>query len=201
MNPKSLSISNLSIFSNTLLFLKKHFLIILALGLVAAFGRVIQLGGLGSIPKWANIALEVIIEFSRLVIVLFVLGMTNIKRGGTFVREVITSWRKMKACLRVAVSRFKTHWVTVSLNLLVFMSTVFIINFMIDQLAYETCLLISLKDNGILSEKSSEWSILLFFKNLTVIPFTLVFESILLLWMLNFTPRLDVRRFIESGRY
>jgi hypothetical protein len=36
-----------------------------------------------------------------------------------------------------------------------------------------------------LADSSSEWTILLFFKNLTVIPLTLIFDAILLLWLSN----------------
>jgi hypothetical protein len=59
------------------------------------------------------------------------------------------------------------------------------INYFIDLLAYETCLYLSLKSDGILAESSSEWTILLFFKNLTVIPLTLIFDTVLLLWLAN----------------
>ena len=60
-------------------------------------------------------------------------------------------------------------------------------NLLIDHLAYETCLYLALRYNGILVDTSSEWTILLFFKNISVIPFTLVFETIVLLWLTNKT--------------
>ena len=59
------------------------------------------------------------------------------------------------------------------------------INLLIDLLAYETCLYLTLKKEGILVDTSSEWTILLFFKNILVIPFTLVFETVFLLWVTN----------------
>ena len=37
----------LNLLNNTIQFFKKHFLVITGLGCIAAFGRVIQLGGLG----------------------------------------------------------------------------------------------------------------------------------------------------------
>lgn len=66
-----------------------------------------------------------------------------------------------------------------------FSAIAFTFNFLINQLAYETCLLISLKDDGILVPSASEWTILLFFKNILTIPFTIIFEIILILCMMG----------------
>ena len=162
-------------------------MLILGFGLIAAFGRVIQLGGFGEIPRWEHYLLEVVVETSRLMIILFVLGTTNIRRGASYFVRFFTSWTNMKTYSRVAIDRFRKHWLMLTFNFLAFMTIAFGINILIDQLAYETCLLLSLKSSGILAAKSSEWTILLFFKNLTVIPFTLVFETVLLLWLTNRT--------------
>ena len=70
----------LSLLNNTLYFFKKHFVAIIGLGLIAAFGRVIQLGGFGQITSLMNIILEVVIESARLVLFLYVLGLANIKK-------------------------------------------------------------------------------------------------------------------------
>ena len=71
------------------------------------------------------------------------------------------------------------------MNIVGFLLIAWAINYLIDVLAYETCLYLTLKKDGILVESSSEWAILLFFKNLTVIPLTLIFDTVLLLWLAN----------------
>ncbi len=63
--------------TDSLYFVKKHFVVIITLGLVAAFGRVIQLEGFGPIPTWLNIVLEVFIEAARLLLFIYVLGWAN----------------------------------------------------------------------------------------------------------------------------
>ena len=74
------------------------------------------------------------------------------------------------------------------LNLIGFSLVAWSVNYLIDLLAYQTCLYLTLKENGVLVESSSEWTILLFFKNLSVIPFTLVFETLFVLWLTNKLP-------------
>lgn len=69
------------------------------------------------------------------------------------------------------------------MNFIGFSVIVWGMNYLIDLLAYQTCLYLALKQGGILAPASSEWTILLFFKNLSVIPFTLIFETLFLLWL------------------
>ena len=64
----------LSLLNNTLYFFKKNFITIMALGVIAALGRVIQLGGFGQITSWMNIIIEVLVESARILIFLYVLG-------------------------------------------------------------------------------------------------------------------------------
>ena len=86
------------------------------------------------------------------------------------------------------------RWPVILVNFACFVLIVWGLNALIDAVAYETCLLLSLKERGILQPGSGEWTILLFFKNLTVIPFTLVFETIFLLWI---TDRLKHLNFVS----
>lgn len=170
---------------NTVYFFKKHFAAIGTLGLIGALGRVIQLGGFGQITTWMNIALEVVVESSRVLLFLYVLGMANIKNGVLRIRHLFVHKGNWTAFLRVAIQKLKKQWFAVLLNIFLFLIIAWAINHLIDLLAYETCLYLSLKKDGILAESSSEWTILLFFKNLTVIPFTLIFDTVLLLWLSN----------------
>jgi hypothetical protein len=173
--------NKLNLLIGSISFFKDHFLTIFGLGLFAAFGRVIQLGGFGEVPGGANIILEVIVETSRILIFLFVLGVANIKTGAYQVRRLFAGDGNLKSCLSIALGKLRTQWVRLSLSVCGFLVIVVAINFLIDTLAYETCLFLTLKKQGILVE----WTILLFFKNILVIPFTIVFDGILLLWVTN----------------
>ena len=154
----------LSLLNNTLYFFKKNFITIMALGVIAALGRVIQLGGFGQITSWMNIIIEVLVESARILIFLYVLGFANIKKGILRIKRIVIHNGDRKKLLAVALLKLKDQWLTVSLNIIGFSLIVWAINFLIDLLAYETCLYLTLKTDGILAESSSEWTILLFFK-------------------------------------
>lgn len=176
-------LNKLTTFNNAIYFIKKNFLVIMGLGLISAFGRVIQLGGFGEIPGWVNIVLEIIIESSRILLFLFVLGLANVKKGILRLRDLFAKKDMWRSNWSVSIQKIKKQWLSILLNLAAFLIIASIFNYLIDQLAYQTCLYLSLKENGILVDSSSEWTILLFFKNLSVIPFTLVFETLLILWI------------------
>ncbi|GEO09253.1 hypothetical protein [Segetibacter aerophilus] len=175
----------LSLLKNALYFFKKHFVVITGLGLIAAFGRVIQLGGFGQIAASTNIMLEVVIETSRILLFLFVLGLADIKVGVLRIRQLFSNKDKRRNYFIAAMQQMKKQWLSFFFNAVGFLIIAWCINYLIDLLAYETCLFLTLKKDGVLTESSSEWTILLFFKNLTVIPFTLIFDAILLLWLSN----------------
>lgn len=170
---------------NAVYFFKKHFLIVIGLGLIAAFGRVIQLGGFGEITTTANIIAEIIIEVSRILLFLYVLGLANIQRGILRIKRFFTQKSNRKSQWTNAVQKFRQQWYSILLNFIGFSLIAWAINYLIDLLAYQTCFYLTLKKNGVLAESSSEWIILLFFKNLSVIPFTLVFETLFVLWLTN----------------
>lgn len=175
----------LSLLNNTFYFVKKHLMTIMGFGLIAAFGRVIQLGGFGQITSFMNIILEVAVESARILLFLYVLGLANIKKGILRIKYMLIHREDRKKLLTVAFQKMKKQWLSVSLNIVGFLLIAWTINYLIDLLAYETCLYLTLKTDGILAESSSEWTILLFFKNLTIIPLTLIFDTILLLWLSN----------------
>jgi hypothetical protein len=174
-----------NLLNNTLYFFKKHFLVTMGLGLIAAFGRVTQLGGFGQITNWTNILLEVVIQCTRILLFLYVLGLANINNGFLRIRHLFTNKDNRRASFVIAIQKLKKQWLLVFLNIIGFLIIASVINYLIDLLAYETCLYLALKKDGLLTASSSEWTILLFFKNLTVIPFTLIFDAILLLWLSN----------------
>ncbi len=175
----------LSLVSNTLYFFKKHFVSITGLGLIAALGRVIQLGGFGQITTLMNIVLEVVVESARICLFLYVLGLANVNKGVLRIKYLVTSKENRNKLFTIAIQKLKKEWFPVCMNIVGFLLIAWTINYLIELLAYETCLYLTLKKDGILVESSSEWTILLFFKNLTVIPLTLIFDTVLVLWLSN----------------
>jgi hypothetical protein len=173
----------LNLLYGSIFFVKNHFPIIFGLGLIAAFGRVIQLGGFGEIPSWASIGLEVVVETARVLIFLFVLGIASLKRGAYQVKRLFTQRSNLRTYWSIAKKKMKTQWIHILLSFFGFLIIAGVVNFLIDTLAYETCLYLTLKREGMLVDNTSEWTILLFFKNISVIPFTIVFETILLIWL------------------
>lgn len=170
---------------NAIYFFKQHFGVITGLGLIAAFGRVIQLGGFGEITSPTSIILEIVIESARILLFLYVLGLANIKNGLLRIKHFFTHKYNRKSQLTITIQNVKKQWLSILLNIIGFLLIAWTLNYLIDLLAYETCLYLTLKKDGLLAETSSEWTILLFFKNLSVIPFTLVFETLFILWLTN----------------
>jgi hypothetical protein len=160
-------------------------MVILGLGLIAAFGRVIQLGGFGQITPRMNIFLEVVVEFVRLLIFLYVLGLASFKKGALRIKQLFTNKISRKLYWKIALQKIRKQRVEILLNFFVFLGIAWVINYLIDLLAYQTCLYLTLKKNEILDQASSEWTIILFFKNISTIPLTLTFEAVFLLWIIN----------------
>ena len=185
MNLRANLSGKLSLLMHTFYFLKKHLLIIFALGLVAAFGRVIQLGGFGQVTRQGNIFLEIVIELARILLFLYVLGLASFKTGALRIKQLFTNTTSRKLYWSIVLQKIKTQWIEIVLNFLVFSGIAWVINYLIDLLAYQTCFYLTLKKNEILNHASSEWTIILFFKNISVIPFTLTFEALFLLWIIN----------------
>jgi hypothetical protein len=175
----------LSLLNQIFYFLKKHLIVIFGLGLIAAFGRVLQLGGFGQITPGFNIFLEVVVEFVRVLIFVYVLGMASIRNGALRIKQVLTDKASRTFYWRIGVQKIKRQWVEILVNFFAFISIAWMINYLIDLLAYQTCLYLALKENRILSQTSSEWSIILFVKNISVIPFTITFNALFLLWIVN----------------
>ena len=172
-----------SFLNNSFYFFKKHFLVVLGLGLIAAFGRVIQLGGFGPVSSAMNIVLEIVVESARVLLVFYVLGMASITNGLYRIKRFFTRKDSRKNLWRTGIQNLKSQWPLILMNFIGFSLIAWGMNYLIDLLAYQTCLYLALKQGGILAPASSEWTILLFFKNLSVIPFTLIFETLFVLWL------------------
>ena len=167
------------------LFFKSHFIIILGLGLIAAFGRAAQLGAFGPVSSSFHFLLEIIIQSARLLIFVYTLGFTNVKTGLMRIKKVVTTKTAWKENWHIAGKKMKKEWLSLLTSFVIYLLIALVINKLIDYTAYQTCLYYKLKTNEIISNQASEWVIILFFKNISVIPFTLVFNALFLLWITN----------------
>ena len=176
---------HINFLKSTIFFFRKHFLIIMGLGLVSATGRVIQLGGFGPVSSAMHTALEIAVESARILLVFYVLGIASVRGGILRLKRFFTQRANRKSLWITAIQKLRSQWKAILLNFSGFALLAWGMNYLINALAYQTCFYLMLKKEGILAAASSEWTILLFFKNLSVIPFTLIFETMFLLWLTN----------------
>lgn len=169
----------------TLDFCKKHFSTLFMLGLAAAIGRSIQLRAIGEISVAWHVTLEVLIEATRVFIFLYALGTTQISKGITRLKTAFWLFFR-KHPDRIAVyKKLRSQWLIIVVNLLLFSCITFLINFWIRITVFDTCFYERLTKHAIISKASSEWVMILFLKNISVIPLTLVFIPMLLLFLAN----------------
>ncbi|HEX8530357.1 MAG TPA: hypothetical protein VF646_10055 [Cytophagales bacterium] len=166
-------------------FFKNHFFTVFGLGLLAAFGRAAQLRAFGPVSDAANLLLEMGVEAVRVLIFLYALGLTNVRNGAIRVLRLFTTGGNRRRHWRTAVQKLKSQWVAVVLNLVAFLMVAWAVNALIDYAAYQTCLYAKMKATDVISDTTSEWAFILFLKNISIIPFTLVFNALFLLWVTN----------------
>ncbi|OJV14661.1 MAG: hypothetical protein BGO21_18330 [Dyadobacter sp. 50-39] len=183
MKNNTKTIQSLTWLRATLLFFRSHYLIVLGLGLIAAIGRIVQLGAFGPISPGLHIAMEILVESARILLFVYALGLTHLKKGFSRIKLMLTSGRAWTEHWQKARVRLKTHWRSLLASFVIYLLIAWATNLLIDYAAYQTCLYYKLKVHNIIAEKSSEWVIILFFKNLSVIPLTLVFNALFLLWI------------------
>ncbi|MFN8345994.1 MAG: hypothetical protein U0X91_13365 [Spirosomataceae bacterium] len=166
-------------------FINQHWLKVIGLCLTAAFGRFVQERGMGRISvEWFSV-LEILVELSRAVLVLFVVGHGSARAGFRSIAAVFrmkkADWKQRWNQLKVNVSGNK---IALSVNLVIFMIIGTVANVSIDLLV-QLGLLDWLKSVGFLAASASSWPVILFLKNVSIIPFTLIFEVVLVLWLVG----------------
>ncbi|GAB4027527.1 hypothetical protein [Spirosoma koreense] len=169
-------------------FIRDHFLVIFGLGLVAAFGRAIQLQAFGPISPLGHILLEIIIETARILLFFYALGLTRIRAGLQTVIQLVTNKAERRKNGQAIRHNVGQNWRAILVNFGAFLVIAFLFNALTDHIAHETCLYITLKSRQLLSEQASVWVLILFVKNISVIPFTLVFEAVFFLWLIDRLP-------------
>jgi len=180
------NLSPYSLVLHSIQFFGSHFLFVFGLGLAAALGRAIQLGAIGELRGGVNFLLEIIIESARVLTFLLVIGEGSIDKGLQRIKGIFYLNRdQWKSIRETVITKLKVNWIALLANLVIYSVIAFVVNFIIDKLTYDTNLLNGLKNSHILAPQTTEWVLLLFFKNMTVIPFTIIFNGILMLWITN----------------
>ncbi len=185
MRTSSNVFSTLDWIAHSIGFFKKHLFTVLGLGLLAATGRATQLGAFGPVGNASNILLEIGVESSRILLFLYALGLTNVRTGAVSVLRLLSAGADRRKHWQVGVQKVKSHWRALLLNLAVFLFIAWSINSLIDYAAYQTCLYTTMKASQLVAEEASEWAFILFLKNISIIPFTLVFNATFLRWVTN----------------
>ncbi len=185
MDTPSKVFSTLDWIAHSIGFFRNHLFTVLGLGFLAAIGRATQMGAFGPISTASDVLLEIGVESSRILLFLYVLGLTNVRTGAGSVLRLFSAGAYHHRNWRVAVQKVKSHWRALLLNLAVFLLIAWSINFLIDYTAYQTCLYTKMKASEIIADGASEWAFILFLKNISIIPFTLVFNALFLHWVTN----------------
>ncbi len=181
MEGTTVQIGLVEILQKTRQFVSRHGLKVLSLGLIAAFGRGIQEGGWGAISSIGFWGLEFVVEGARLGLVILVLGNGSLKIGFWRVVAIFSvkksDWKQTWTQFKKKVSANK---IALLLNFALFLMIAALFNFSIHA-GIEAGLLEYLKTNHIVDARASKWPVVLWLKNVSIIPFTLIFETILIL--------------------
>lgn len=144
----------------------------LTLGLVAALGRTLQEGIAGPVSRGTFVALEILVESSRLLLVLHVLGMGSFLTGWIVLKGAVRGLRGSRAIFGDVL---RHGWRGLLWNALGFLALAAVANIAIFAWARHGSTLAMLQHCGWVAEQAGPWVTVLFVKNLTIIPWTLVF--------------------------
>ncbi|RRB07383.1 hypothetical protein [Larkinella rosea] len=164
----------------------RHFGVISFWMLFAALGRAVQMRFFGPISSPLSISLEVIVEVARIVTLLAIIGCGSLSAGIRKVAGIYRSnrqqWSDFGRKMRLTLRQF---WPVLLWNLLVFSLIAFGFNRVNGLLADHSAVLPFLKKTGVMQASATSMPIVFFLKNLTVIPFTLVFDYTLVRWLVD----------------
>ncbi|RFS15633.1 hypothetical protein [Emticicia sp. C21] len=167
-------------------YFKRNFILILSLGAVAGLGRFFQEGGYGEITPSMHGILEVVINGARLLIIFLIIGQGYVQIGfnnlTNLFRLTRDEWSHVWATVK---SNFSNNSIAILTNFIILIVVAVIFNIALFALFDYTTFLDWLKSTELLSPTASKWPVLLFFKNISIIPFTLIFETLFVMWIVE----------------
>ncbi|PLK46040.1 hypothetical protein [Emticicia sp. TH156] len=171
---------------NTDKHLKKHFILFSILGLIAGLGSFVLEGGWGNINAGFHTLLEVIVNLARLLIIFAVIGRGQPLPG---FNHFLAIFRLRKSAWSDTWSNFKNnvrhHFLAILVNLIIYVIVAVITNIAIFATLKYTPLLNWLKSADLISQAAGKWPVILLLKNISIIPFTLVFATLLVMWIVE----------------
>lgn len=152
--------------------------------LVAALGRAFQMKAAGPVSPFLYWFLEMLVAFARILTLLVIGGFGSIRQGGRnfigILKMKSQDWRQAGAA---TMKTFSHDWAVFLMSIIVFSCIAFVMNRSITLVAANDKFLQALKDNHILVQSASGMPVVFFLKNLTVIPFTMIFDVAIVLWL------------------
>lgn len=167
-------------------YFKRNFLLILILGLVAGTGRFIQEGGSGEISSSTHGILEVVVNGARLFIIFVVIGQGSIQAGfRNFINIFRFNRNRWHIVWANVKANFSNNFPAIFINFIIYIVIAIIINIALFALFEYTSFLVWLKSGSLINVTASKWPVLLFLKNISIIPYTLVFETVFVMWIVE----------------
>lgn len=167
-------------------YFKRNFILILSLGAVAGLGRFLQEGGYGEITPSMHGILEVVINGARLLMIFLVIGQGYMQAGFNNLTNLFSltknDWSHIWATVK---SNFANNFLAILTNFIICIIMAIVFNIALFALFEYTTFLDWLKSSELLSPTASKWPVLLFFKNISIIPFTLIFETLFVMWIVE----------------
>ena len=173
-------------------FIRRHFFGFITLGLVAALGRFFQEGGQGEVSTLVYILLEIAVNLSRVLLALFVVGNGSIVKGFERIISVFTlkkaDWINL---WRTMVDNVLTYRIALIVNFIIWLGVAVIVNIVLHVIFSATPALEWFHSTGILATTASKWPVMLFLKNISIIPFSLIFEILFISWIMGINKTLN----------
>ncbi|MFD2523498.1 hypothetical protein [Emticicia soli] len=186
MNPNDALIGYTDLIQRTDTFIRKNAFWILGLGLIAGIGRFIQEGGSGAISSSTQIILDIGVNTARLLTVFIIIGKGSLQNGLSAIAKIFRLTKAKWVSIWDNIKRnFSGNYLALLVNFIIYTLIAVIINIGLFILLDHTAFLEWLKSNQLLSPFASKWPVLLLLKNISIIPFTLVFEVLIVSWIVE----------------
>jgi hypothetical protein len=169
-------------------FIRHNFFTTIAPGLVAGVCRYIQEGGIGEVSVSTQASLGMVVFLARAIIVFSVAGDGNILDGVAEIFKIFSmnssDWKNTGMNLK---GNFRYNLIALFVNIFIFIMISLLINIGLSFLMEYTPFLTYLKEHHIMAPSASHWPVLLFLKNISIIPFAFVFEILLIMFLAGAT--------------
>ena len=170
-NPNSLLQALFGVLTQSIRFYARYAIPIIGPGLLSSVGRAIQLGWSEYLSGMEYLLLELMVEAARVAIFLAVVGEGSFTAGVTAIKSVwntagyVSIWNNLKA-----------RWVAVIWSIAAFIIFACLVNLVINLIAHNDTVISAVRNLGFppTKDESLRFAVLFFLKNITIIPFTLV---------------------------